>query len=151
MRWDSGQQFIYRIGDEDAYDLRVSSPRSPHYFFVLITFCLFRCPASFIQLMFELFYLSLVLSAPLYFSFKVLDKSIVGVRHPGVECQGCGQKDIAGLRWQCFDCPTPSDLCTFCFVNGTHDQRHVNFRRYHHPSSDSYNYLFYFNNITNWF
>ena len=54
MRWDSGQEFIYRIGDEDAYDLRVSSPLSSHYFFVLITFCLFRCPASFIQLMFEL-------------------------------------------------------------------------------------------------
>lgn len=89
MRWDSGQQFIYRIGDEDAYDLWVSSPLSSHYFFVLITFCLFRCPASFIQLMFELFanlfyYLSLVLSAPLYFLFKVLDNSTVGVKHPGV-------------------------------------------------------------------
>jgi hypothetical protein len=105
VRWDSGQQFIYRIGDEDAYDLRVSS-LSTHYFFVLITFCLFRCPASFIQLMFELvanlfYYLSVVLSAPLYFSFKVLDNSTVGVKHPGVECRGCGQKDIAGLRWQC--------------------------------------------------
>ncbi len=25
MLWDSGQEFIYRIGAEDAYDLRVSS------------------------------------------------------------------------------------------------------------------------------
>jgi hypothetical protein len=27
VRWDSGQTFIYRIGAEDAYDLRVSSLR----------------------------------------------------------------------------------------------------------------------------
>ncbi len=25
MRWDSGQEFIYRIGAEGAYDLRVRS------------------------------------------------------------------------------------------------------------------------------
>jgi hypothetical protein len=51
VRWDSGQEFIYRIGAEDAYDLRVSPA---HYFFFLNTFCLFRRPASFIQLMFEI-------------------------------------------------------------------------------------------------
>ncbi|EFX83980.1 hypothetical protein DAPPUDRAFT_34014, partial [Daphnia pulex] len=88
VRWDSGQDFIYRIGAEDAYDLRV------------------------------------------------LDNSTVGVKHPGVECRGCGQKDISGLRWQCLDCPTLFDLCTLCFTNVKHDQRHVYFRRYHHPSSD---------------
>jgi hypothetical protein len=71
VRWDSGPKFIYRIGDEDAYDLRVSSP---HYFFVLIKFCLLRCPASFTQLMFKFanlfYYLSLVLSALFVFFFQ---------------------------------------------------------------------------------
>ncbi|XP_046454465.1 E3 ubiquitin-protein ligase MIB2-like [Daphnia pulex] len=88
VRWDSGQEFIYRIGAEDAYDLRV------------------------------------------------LDSSTVGVKHPGVECRGCGQKDIAGLSWQCFDCPMPINLCTFCFTNRKREQTHVIFQRYDRPLSD---------------
>jgi hypothetical protein len=111
------------------------------------TICLFRCPASFIYLLFEFdnlfYYLSLVLSAPLYFKFKVLDNSTVGVKHLGVECRGCGQGEIAGLRWQCLDCPTPFDLCTFCFTNGKHYQRNVYFRRFHHPSSDPYIIIYF--------
>lgn len=74
MRWDSGKKFIYRIGAEDAHDLRVSPA---HYFFVLITFCLFGCPPSFSQLVIELanlfYYLSSVLSVtflPFVFFFQ---------------------------------------------------------------------------------
>ncbi len=147
MCWDSGEKFIYRIGDEGAYDLRVSSA---HYIIKIRILYSFSCLASFIHLLFELtnlfYYLTSVLSAPfylLYFYFKILDNSAVGVKHPGVECRGCGQKDIAGMRWECLDCPTPIDLCTFCFTNGKYDQRYVYFRRYHHPSSDPYIIIYF--------
>ena len=71
-----------------------------------------------------------------YFFPKVLDNSTIGVKHPGVTCQGCCQENIVGFRWQCSDCSKPNNLCTFCFTNEKHNLKHVNFKRYDQPSSD---------------
>jgi hypothetical protein len=84
--------------------------------------------STFVPKFYETFFL-------LYFSFKVLDNSTVGVKHFDVKCEGCNE-EIAGLRWQCLDCPALINLCTSCHTNGKHEQTHVNFRRYDRPSTD---------------
>ncbi|XP_077510084.1 uncharacterized protein LOC144121046 [Amblyomma americanum] len=49
----------------------------------------------------------------------------------GINCRGCGQRDILGKRWKCAVC-FDYDLCSACYRGDEHDLDHV-FLRFDEP------------------
>ncbi|KAH9837268.1 uncharacterized protein C8Q71DRAFT_757514 [Rhodofomes roseus] len=43
--------------------------------------------------------------------------------HMGITCDGCGKRNIYGVRHKCMECPD-YDLCTACICSGVHWDRH---------------------------
>lgn len=44
--------------------------------------------------------------------------------HSDVNCDGCGQKDMRGIRYKCGHC-TDYDLCQICYSFNKHDSSHL--------------------------
>jgi E3 ubiquitin-protein ligase mind-bomb len=74
VRWDSGVGATYRVGRDDAYDLRM----------------LDNAP---IGLLWKV--------SPLIFCVVTL---FTGICHPTVMCDECKESDIKGMRWKCSQC-----------------------------------------------
>ena len=60
-----------------------------------------------------------------YPSFNVMVWHLLlsGVKHPGIQCDSCGQKEVTGIRWKCVSCPD-YDLCTPCYMAAKHNLGH---------------------------
>lgn len=54
--------------------------------------------------------------------YHVIDV-ISGVKHSGVQCNSCGQKEVTGIRWKCVNCPD-YELCTPCYMAAKHNLEH---------------------------
>eukprot|EP00731_Ephydatia_muelleri_P014626 Em0008g346a len=57
------------------------------------------------------------------YDLRVFDSAPAGVKHPGVQCDSCGQKEVTGVRWKCVSCPD-YDLCTPCYMAAKHNLEH---------------------------
>lgn len=59
-------------------------------------------------------------------TFSKRKKSNSVGQHFGITCDGCQQKDISGLRYQCQQCDQSYDLCPTCFEKSKtiHDKSH---------------------------
>lgn len=44
--------------------------------------------------------------------------------HRGIQCDGCNESPIRGVRWHCLNCPDV-DLCSTCEASSRHQQTHV--------------------------
>ncbi|KAL1588165.1 hypothetical protein WHR41_03201 [Cladosporium halotolerans] len=44
--------------------------------------------------------------------------------HRGIQCDGCGEFPIRGVRWHCLNCPDV-DFCSTCEASSKHQQTHV--------------------------
>lgn len=44
--------------------------------------------------------------------------------HWGIQCDGCNESPIRGVRWHCLNCPDV-DLCSTCEASSRHQQTHV--------------------------
>lgn len=64
---------------------------------------------------------------------RVVDNATVGIRHPSITCDACGQTDIIGMRWKCAECDH-FNLCSPCYFSDCHDCSHQ-FYRYETSSS----------------
>jgi len=56
-----------------------------------------------------------------------------GVKHLGVTCDECKQRNVLGIRWKCNDC-YDYDLCTICYFADKHSLTHQ-FQRFDTDSS----------------
>ena len=50
-------------------------------------------------------------------------RSVPGLRHVFIRCDGCNQDPVVGLRWRCLNCAN-YDLCTECYMKDIHDTTH---------------------------
>ncbi|XP_075541784.1 uncharacterized protein LOC142575893 isoform X1 [Dermacentor variabilis] len=51
------------------------------------------------------------------------DSGSKAILHEGIYCNACGELGILGKRWKCQLC-IDFDLCTTCYMEGKHDQKH---------------------------
>ncbi|KAI8738721.1 E3 ubiquitin-protein ligase MIB1 [Biomphalaria glabrata] len=58
------------------------------------------------------------------YDLLVLDNAQIGVRHPSVNCDECGERGIKGFRWKCSVCSN-YDLCSPCYNKDKHDLSHA--------------------------
>ncbi|XP_046381864.2 E3 ubiquitin-protein ligase mind-bomb-like [Haliotis rufescens] len=58
------------------------------------------------------------------FELLVFDSGPTGVQQKGFTCDGCGEDNIAGMRWKCSQC-TDFDLCTLCYNTERHATDHA--------------------------
>ncbi|KAL8587340.1 hypothetical protein ACOMHN_045587 [Nucella lapillus] len=57
------------------------------------------------------------------YDLRVLDNATVGIRHPHILCDECGESGILGMRWKCVECDD-FDLCSPCYFSDAHDCNH---------------------------
>ncbi|XP_063447938.1 uncharacterized protein LOC134727487 [Mytilus trossulus] len=54
------------------------------------------------------------------YELLVYDNAQIGVTHSHVQCDGCSEYPLRGIRWKCVNCPD-FDLCSSCYMNDEHD------------------------------
>ena len=64
---------------------------------------------------------------------RIVDNAPAGVKHLGVTCDECKQRNVLGIRWKCNDCHD-YDLCTICYFADKHSLTHQ-FQRFDTDSS----------------
>ncbi|XP_063410447.1 uncharacterized protein LOC134693540 [Mytilus trossulus] len=62
------------------------------------------------------------------FNLLLLDNAQIGVMHLHVQCDGCGEHPLRGIRWKCRNCAN-YDLCTSCYMDDEHDVNGHTFKR----------------------
>lgn len=64
------------------------------------------------------------------FSVKFFIKKLyhLGVMHSHVQCDGCKEHPLRGIRWKCRNCEN-YDLCTRCYMDDEHDFNGHRFKR----------------------
>lgn len=67
------------------------------------------------------------------YDLRVLDNATVGIQHPHIICEECGESGILGIRWKCTECDD-FDLCSQCYFGDKHDCNHC-FHRIETPGS----------------
>ncbi|XP_038061719.1 E3 ubiquitin-protein ligase MIB2-like [Patiria miniata] len=57
------------------------------------------------------------------YDLRIYDNAQLGVKHPNMNCDGCQEDGIVGIRWKCLECHD-FDLCHSCYNEGKHDLGH---------------------------
>ncbi|XP_038061238.1 E3 ubiquitin-protein ligase mib1-like [Patiria miniata] len=68
------------------------------------------------------------------FDLRIYDNAQRGVKHELVDCDGCSERGVVGIRWKCLQCDD-YDLCHRCYNECRHDQRHP-FMRIDEPGDE---------------
>ncbi|XP_071147662.1 uncharacterized protein [Mytilus edulis] len=59
-----------------------------------------------------------------YYELLLFDNAQTAVKHIYVQCDGCDEYPIRGIRWKCLTCAN-YDLCTDCYMSDEHDLSHI--------------------------
>ncbi|CAC5385240.1 MIB [Mytilus coruscus] len=62
------------------------------------------------------------------FNLLLFDNAQIGVMHSHVQCDGCGENPLRGIRWKCRNCIN-YNLCTRCYMEDEHDSNGHKFKR----------------------
>ncbi|XP_052081243.1 E3 ubiquitin-protein ligase MIB2-like [Mytilus californianus] len=62
------------------------------------------------------------------YDLHLFDNAQIGVLHSHVQCDGCGEHPLRGIRWKCRNC-VDYDLCTRCYMEDEHDFTGHKFKR----------------------
>ncbi|CAG2243693.1 MIB [Mytilus edulis] len=58
------------------------------------------------------------------YELLLFDNAQTGVKHSYVQCDGCYEYPLRGIRWKCLTCEN-YNLCTDCYMDDDHDLSHI--------------------------
>ncbi|KAJ8320193.1 hypothetical protein KUTeg_001780 [Tegillarca granosa] len=132
IQWDEGNRNTYRVGYENAYDLRIYDNAGLEY-----------TKQFFYDLVYTEIFDHLIITCSVV-KYELLPYSFISqkydcrgderVKH-NVKCDGdCGEEEIMGFLWQCATCGNVN-LCSQCYHAEKHDIKHP-FNRIDSPGEE---------------